>query len=469
MTGLKNNYQRLSLLLLLVCAMTESYVKASYCVGLGQQCKQNCDCCGSDVDPDIQCELRNKNYACYISRPIGGDCTEDQQCKSQSCMDGKCTFKSQIKKDLPFCPLSDEVDYVQPVLGQITEEGCACANPDEPNYTDVIKAIDGDTSTIYANNLAIGSGLEIKPKKNAPLRKIKICSSNDCPECDPTSYKVEGKCHDNNYKFIQEGSISFSTRNECIDIPVSSPNKFYSAYKVTFPSIRGGFPECEVEPCTCPSDPLFEPQASITCPNSEDKQRAGRLQLYSKDYQDGHTTLVYQFANKNYHNENGDLKELNYMILPWEGQCCFDCYDTFFDDEDEIFNPGKDEICYKECPDRTMVRTNDPNLCMQGIKLQNDAIIGSHMYFFELKIKGEVSLKNLQYGIYSDNQYKEYDFVQSPVCPSTSTCTKEPTCKNYPLKISEMSMLGKCNEFETNSATTMSRFLKGGNKSKFTC
>ena len=157
------------------------------------------------------------------------------------------------------------------------------------------------------------------------------------------------------------------------------------------------------------------------------------------------------------------------MILPWEGQCCFDCYETYFDNEDEIFDPTKDEICFPECPDQTMVRENDPNLCMQGIKLQNRAIIGSHLYFFELKIKGEVSLKTLQYGIYSGNQYKEYDFVESPVCSSTPTCSNEPTCKNYPLKISEISMLGKCNEFEKSETTSVTRFLKGGSKNNYMC
>jgi len=423
---------------------------SSSCVGLGQPCAEDCDCCGNDLDPTIQCEKRNGVSGCFISRSLGEPCNSNSECKSQNCVGGKCLFKPQIKKDLPYCSLTSNHDYVMPVLGDVVDdEGCPCSDPSGPSYDDAVKAFDGDLSTVYVNNWAIGSGLEVKPTNNAPVRKMRICSTDDCPECDPTCYRIEGKCSDNTYTPIQQGPIEFTNRNQCVDIPIN--RAFYQAYRVTFPCQRGGFEECVEEPCTCPSEPVFQPSVSTPCPNTEDTQRAGRLKFLQMDYDEneGYTTLVYQFKNKNYDFTNPGYKDLTYMILQWEGNCCFDCYDTYMDDEDEIFNPAKDDKCFPECPDKTMVRSDDPNLCMQGIKLENVYIYGSHMYFFVLKIKGEVSsMKMLPYGIYSGRRYKEYDMVESPVCPMTPACNaKAPECKNYPMKFSELSLEGKCNEF----------------------
>jgi len=447
-----------------------SFSEGSTCSEIGQLCSEDCDCCGNDIDPGIQCEKRNTFYACYVSRSIGEECNENHECKSQFCVDGKCQFKPQIIKNLPYCPLTENGDYAVPVLGDISSEGCPCTDPSAPTYNDVMNAFDGNTTTIYANNWAMGSGIEVKPTNNAPLRKMTICSANDCPECDPTCYKVEGKCSsDSSYELIQEGPISFTDRNQCVDVPMGRP--FYDSYRVTFPCQRGGFDECISEPCTCPSDPLYEPSMGTTCPNSEGVQRAGRLEFVSKEYDPNteYTTLLYQFANKNYYDINAGLKELTYMILQWEGNCCFDCYDTYFDDEDEIFNPEKDDICFPECPDKNMVRSDDPNLCMQGMKLQNPFIIGSHLYFFVLKIKGEVQdMKMMKYGIFSANQYKEYDYVESPVCPMTPPCSNTPQCKNYPLQISELTLSGKCNEFES-SPSMLRRLTQNHKNEKYMC
>ena len=79
------------------------------------------------------------------------------------------------------------------------------------------------------------------------------------------------------------------------------------------------------------------------------------------------------------------LDEINHMNLLLERQCFFDCFDTFFNIENEMFNPGKDETCYKKFPVRMMVRMSDPTICMQGIKLQTDVSISSHMKFLSLE------------------------------------------------------------------------------------
>ena len=436
---------------------------SSSCVGLGQLCTEDCDCCGNDLDPSIQCERRNNFNACYISRSIGMACSNDAECKSQNCVNEKCTFKTQVKKDLPYCSLTSNHDYVVPVLGDIiNDEGCPCSDPSGPGYEDAVKAFDGDLSTVYVNNWALGSGLEVKPTHNAPLRKMTICSTDDCPECDPTCYRIEGKCSDNTYTPIQQGPISFTNRHQCVDIPMNRP--FYQAYRVTFPCQRGGFEECKEEPCTCPSAPVFQPSVPTPLPNSEETQRAGRLKFLKMEYDEdaGFTTLIYQYKNKNYDYVNPGFKDLTYAILQWEGNCCFDCYDTYMDDEDEIFNPVKDEKCFPECPDKTMVRSDDPNLNMQGIKLENVYIYGSHMYYFVLKVKGQVSsMKMLPYGIYSGRRYKEYDVVESPVCPMTPACnSKAPECKNYPMKFSELTLSGKCNEFGSESGVAGSSLVR---------
>merc|ERR1712194_757974 len=283
-------------------------------------------------------------------------------------------------------------------------------------YEDAVKAFGGDLSTVYANNWALGSGLEVKPTHNAPLRKMTICSTDDCPECDPTCYRIEGKCSDNTYTPIQQGPISFTNRHQCVDIPMNRP--FYQAYRVTFPCQRGGFEECKEEPCTCPSAPVFQPSVPTPLPSSEETQRAGRLKFLKMEYDEdaGFTTLIYQYKNKNYDYVNPGFKDLTYAILQWEGNCCFDCYDIY---------------------------------C-------------SHMYYFVLKVKGQVSsMKMLPYGIYSGRRYKEYDVVESPVCPMTPACnSKAPECKNYPMKFSELTLSGKCNEFGSESGVAGSSLVR---------
>merc|ERR1711862_539188 len=201
---------------------------------------------------------------------------------------------------------------------------------------------------------------------------------------------------------------------------------------------------------------MGQPPQATPCPNSEEKQRAGRLKFVKMEYDEdaGFTTLLYQFANKNYYDLNAGLKDLTYMILQWEGNCCFDCYDTYMD--------VKDDKCFPECPDKTIVRSDDQNLCMQGIKLQNVYIFGSHLYYFALKVKGRVSkMKMLPYGIYSGYRFKEYDMVESPVCPMKPSCSSGSTqCKNYPMKFSDLTLSSKCNEFETGGSKMIRRLTK---------
>merc|ERR1712083_183584 len=157
-------------------------------------------------------------------------------------------------------------------------------------------------------------------------------------------------------------------------------------------------------------------------------------------------------------------------ILQWEGNCCFNCFATVIDDGDGLFDVDKDEICGPLCPDTSMVRVDDPNLCMQGMKLRHPCISKGQHNYFALYVMGEVeSMKMMPYGIYSGDQYKEYDLVQSPVCGMTLPClTNDPTCKTYPMQISELSLAGKCNEFEHNPISRRNRKLSE-NEGEYMC
>ena len=93
----------------------------------------------------------------------------------------------------------------------MTNEGCPCGQPDEPSPKDVAKAVDDDLNTVYVNNWAIGSGLEFTPKEVAPIKSLRVCAADDCPECDQICYKLEGKCAEaGTYTVVQEGELDLS-------------------------------------------------------------------------------------------------------------------------------------------------------------------------------------------------------------------------------------------------------------------
>jgi len=410
------------------------------CVSEGNPCNEDCDCCGNDQTPPVRCEKRNQDlgYQCYKSGQIGDPCIENSCCVSQFCSEGFCAPNPfpPPKLNLPLCPIDFET--LATVNGDVTEEGCPCSTPDSPSVEDANNALDGDLNTVYVNNWAIGSGLEIKPLDLAPVRSLKVCSADDCPECDPTCYKLEGYCEeDNTYTVIQEGDIDLSiARNTCVDIPIAGHN-LYTAYKITFPCIRGGFLPCSVD-CVnsrCQSDPLKDPTGT-PCPNNLGTQHLGRLTFMSNTYDGQDTVIQYSYNNIEAFN-------LDKMIYTWEGDCSFIKYDIYHDANNNGILDNDDVKCFKHCGIDWIRPEEDPDLCMQGLLIDNATVNKDGLYFFVIRLAGNVNMTPLTYGIFGGG-YKEYDTVLSPVCPE-EFCPV--TCKDYPMKVSEVGLSGKCREF----------------------
>jgi len=418
------------------------------CASLEDSCKEDCDCCGyNQTGPKVRCERRNKmlGYKCYQTGQIGDYCLSNDQCVSQKCENEVCAFKpNPPKQSFDLCPL--EYNGVTSINGDLINEGCPCGEPDGPTAEDISKAVDDDLNTIYVNNWAIGSGIELTPVEVAPIKSLRVCTADDCPECDPKCYKIEGKCAETNaYTVVQEGDLDLSIeRNSCVDIPISG-HSLYSSYKVTFPCMRGGFLPCSQD-CVnsrCQSDPFKDP-ATSACPNDVGNQHVGRLTYMSKRYDGVDTELQYKF-----HNFGTNLEEakhnLDYMIMSWKGDCSFKKYDIYRDDNNNgQLDTGIDMKCFKHCGlDWVSTDMNDNELCMQGFKLERSYIInGEGVYFFVITLAGEVDLTPMQYGIFGGG-YKEYDTVNSPVC-SDNFCPVE--CKDYPMKVSEVQLKGKCKD-----------------------
>jgi hypothetical protein len=100
--------------------------------------------------------------------------------------------------------------------------------------------------------------------------------------------------------------------------------------------------------------------------------------------------------------------------------------------------------CFKHCgKDWLSLDVNDNELCMEGIKLERSYIINSEgVYFFAVTLAGKVDVAPMQYGIFGGD-YMEYDTIESPVC-SDNFCPT--TCKDYPMKVSEVVVKGNCKD-----------------------
>jgi len=418
------------------------------CASLGASCNEDCECCGYDqAGPPIRCERRNKilGYKCYQNGQIGDSCSSNDQCVSQYCHNNVCAFKpNPPKKSIDLCPL--EINSVKSIQGDLTDEGCPCSNPDGPTPEDIAKATDDDLNTVYINKWSIGSGLEITPVEVAPIKSLRVCSADDCPECDPKCYKIEGKCAETGvYKVVQEGDLDMGIeRKTCVDIPILGHNLFTS-YKVTFPCMRGGFLPCSQD-CVnsrCQSDPIKDPTPG-SCPNDLGNQHVGRLTYMGKNFDGIDTVLEYRFDNFATNPEEATYN-LEYMMMSWKGDCSFKMYDVYRDDnKNGQLDIGVDRKCFKHCGiDWANTDMNDNELCMEGLKLQRSYIINSEgVYFFVVTMAGEVDVAPMQYGIFGGG-YKEYDTIESPVC-SDSFCPM--TCKDYPMKVSEVLLKGHCRD-----------------------
>ena len=135
-------------------------------------------------------------------------CSSNSECVSQKCQNQVCVFQlNPPKKTFDFCPL--HYSNVASINGDLTNEVCPCIQPDRPTAEDAANAVDEDLSTVYVSNWAIGSGLEFAPKEVAPIKSLRVCiSADDCPECDPICYKIDGKCAETRiYTVVQEGKL----------------------------------------------------------------------------------------------------------------------------------------------------------------------------------------------------------------------------------------------------------------------
>ena len=119
------------------------------------------------------------------------------------------------------------MDGAEAILGNPPTDDnlCPCDNLSaEQAVVNVEAAFNKKTDTDYINYLPMNSGLtlSVSDSINAPIRKLKLCSNQDFPECDPCAYKLEGLYGaTNTYEFIQEGPLSMhSAQRECIEVPI---------------------------------------------------------------------------------------------------------------------------------------------------------------------------------------------------------------------------------------------------------
>ena len=419
-----NSYIYLALSLLFIHGTTS----LPTCIPYGDPCSEDCDCCGWPNDENVRCELRNpkRGLRCHLNRQIDEPCDGDAQCASQMCVNGKCSGNSRPIIPPDICPLP--ITDVETIKGSIIDDDgtCPCPDPDNPTKNDALKAVDGELSTVYANNYALNSGLIFYTAYPAPVHNMTICSADDCPECDPTCYKLEGYCNQMQMiTTIQEGDIYFTQRNECVTIPVTTRGLF-SYYALTFPCQRGGFPECTApEECTCDNGIVpFEPKPAKKEPcNGHDPVQSRRLERLPTRSNDivyaspallrmtsmlpseresvdtaprnavstlrkvgsftrmadtpQHPLLSYVSTTKvgdiseivyKLENLNGFTVNHLYTIIQWGGDCCFDCFTTYMDlPKNDVLDPW-DEECQKSCNsvndlENLLIREDGKNAC----------------------------------------------------------------------------------------------------------
>jgi len=263
--------------LYLFCFISSSNAEGEECVELGEVCDDNCNCCpypkdnqdgddyavrceqryGRDTSPDkygretspgvVGFQFHMSLRKCYKCLYNGKSCSKGKDCCSQKCENSQCVKSHQPPKP---CDKSI-VNGATAIMGHTPTNNnyCPCAHiSTEQAVMNADAAIDKDNDTDYVNYLSINSGLllTVSDRVHTPIRKLKICSNQDCPECDPSAYKLEGlQCKsDSDFELIQEGPLSMpSARGECIEVPIIGRQE-YSEYKVTFPELRGGFGDC---------------------------------------------------------------------------------------------------------------------------------------------------------------------------------------------------------------------------------
>jgi len=433
------------------------------CVQLGEICSDDCDCCGygDDNDYGVRCEQRFDRRVekgvgyhsditlrkCYKCAHVGSSCSSSKDCCSQKCENSQC-----VKNHPPPKPcFKSLVDGVEAILGNPPTDDnlCPCDNlPAEQAVLNVNAAVDKKTDMDYINYLPIDSGLTLTVGDhiNAPIRKLKVCSNQDCPECDPCAYKLEGLCGSTNtYEFIQEGPLSMpSARGECIEVPIIGRHE-YSDYRITFPCLVGGFDDCSAG---------IVPQP--------DGHKAGceegcwgdfsRINYVHHGY-NCHTDesyVIYSFKNQMLYSYGGTaVANVDHFTMPYEGTCQWAGYKIMkqigeSDEFEEVFSAkGSDMHLFNE--------ELDPDLCMNGAKVSTltpdgeQTVAEDTTYQIIMYLHGKVDWKFMEYGVigkgsvgYMNGIRRDYNWgCKFPVCKA---------CESYPLKVSEVDLIGNCEQ-----------------------
>jgi hypothetical protein len=170
--------------------------------------------------------------------------------------------------------------------------------------------------------------------------------------------------------------------------------------------------------------------------------------------------IVYKITNI-----GGFFENYVYSIIQWDGSCCFECFTAYFDMPSNGILDPTDEECSHSCKNKDdlealLMRTNDPTLCMQGLKLYNPDIMGDKTYFFKVRVHGDVTMVKKPFGMVFGTLQNSvlYGDIESPVC---SGCEGgKDSCQNYPMQVAEVSLGAKCKDILTAaSSSAEERFL----------
>jgi len=443
------------------------------CVDIGDVCTDDCDCCGYDNHEDeygVRCEQRfdrqgEKGFGfhekdnmrrCYQCVFTGHTCTRNKDCCSQKCVEGSDGVSMCVKNHPPPKPcyqsLLSSINSISAVVGHVLqdEDLCPCTTVNcAEKSINIMAAVDKKTNRDFVSNWPINSGLTVSTSHHAPLRRMKICSNQDCPECDPCAYKIEGLCTNDkvsagNFEFIQEGPLTMPTeRGACIEIPIVGRHQ-YTEYKVTFPCLTGGFDICSNE--LPPS--AWEESRSAGCEEGCLGEFAELGYQWSEYIPNQDSTIfVYSYRNFMNYETRQAVSNLDHITFPFMGECRFE--EVFFVKMSHDPNYPMPEFVYNTTDITLFTQERDPDLCMYGAGISSvtpegeQMLVGDNQYGIAVKLQGNVEATQNQYGIYGLEGRRDYQYTMLPDC----TNTVFQYCENYPMKISELDLLGKCEQF----------------------
>jgi len=415
---------------------------AHFCVFEGEKCEDDCECCGF-VHPEqypgysSRCETRweSQGRRCYLCKWMGQSCEKNSDCCSQRCHENKCIGQNVFHKNPCYKSI---VSSVTAVTGEMVDNDDVCPCTDltsDEIFKGAVNAIDDSTSTEYTNSYPINSGLVYMTEGNdAPIRKIKVCTNKDCPKCDPTCYKLEGKCETEEvtdaWEFIQEGDLDLSLdRETCTEVPVVGRHQ-YTVYRVTFPCIRGSW-EC--------GNGFTASESKTSAPASKEKcsPKANALttsKVYKADIgynpRTGNTYFSYEFGTP-----------VDKLVFSYQGDCDFLGYIL------KLRTSYRTGDTIKSSTPKIFADSPEPDTCVNGAEvsiLDSDGVSMQKpktWYFYIIEVNGKVETEMGAYGITSGDAVQVGE-IEVPSCP----IKPKVVCESYPMIVSEADLLGKCNE-----------------------